>query len=402
MNANANGVNVRRIDISASVRMREKLTAAVTTLGEGAEATERLGRLPDANFSLLVGLGIPAFWVPKRWGGLELAMKESLDVITTLAAGCMSTAWCAALYATHPWLVAHFSEAAQADVWSKGPDVAVCLSVASVGEGVTVSGGFELTGTWPFVSGCDHGEWFLLPARCASTAEGTSKRVLLLVPRADVEIDHGSWEVAALRGTGSKTVSVKGKYVPIHRMLDMDTASAAAMHPHNPPLYRQHLSATLGPILAGVALGGAEAAYEFLRERMKKRVIASQSRVQAADPTAQLELAEIGIRIRAARLLFEDLFETSRLAGEESRSLTPAEVSALQLQKVQAVRLAAEATARVFASSGGAALLLTNPLQRYFRDVHAVQNHADMSWTTHARNYGSLAVGLEPTVRKVW
>jgi hypothetical protein len=34
--------------------------------------------------------------------------------------------------------------------------------------------------------------------------------------------------------------------------------------------------------------------------------------------------------------------------------------------------------------------------------VHAIQAHAGMNWSSHAQNYGSLAVGLEPTIRRPW
>ena len=71
--------------------------------------------------------------MPRRWGGLELGFKGVIDVLTAMAGACMSTAWCAALYAEHPWILAHFGERAQMDVWRDGLDVPVCMSVAALG-----------------------------------------------------------------------------------------------------------------------------------------------------------------------------------------------------------------------------------------------------------------------------
>jgi len=66
------------------------------------------------------------------------------------------------------------------------------------------------------------------------------------------------------------------------------------------------------------------------------------------------------------------------------------------------VRECVAAIDRLFAASGGGALQDGHPLQRIWRDVHAVQAHAGLTWSNHARNYGSLAVGLPPTNRQLF
>src|SRR5579864_1806434 len=99
--------------------LRSQATALADTFGARALATEQLGRLPDETLSQLLDIGIARVLVPRQWGGLELEFSEVIDVLTTIAQACMSTAWCAALYAEHPWVLAHFDERAQTDVWSR-------------------------------------------------------------------------------------------------------------------------------------------------------------------------------------------------------------------------------------------------------------------------------------------
>ena len=41
----------------------------------------------------------------------------------------------------------------------------------------------------------------------------------LVLPRSDYEIVEGSWEVAGLKGTGSKDVIVRDAFVPDYRVL---------------------------------------------------------------------------------------------------------------------------------------------------------------------------------------
>jgi alkylation response protein AidB-like acyl-CoA dehydrogenase len=276
------------------------------------------------------------------------------------------------------------------------------MSVAAFGTASRVADGFELEGTWPFVSGCDHAPWFLLAT--AWDDDGGHRTGVCLVPRAEVDIDHASWRVTGLRGTGSKTVSVRGSLVPTYRMRDSEALVTAPLFHgrRTPPLFCQPFGGTLGLVLAAVAVGGAEGALEQFRQRALHRTLRHQSRVQAADPGAHVDVAESTLRITSARLLLEDACAMVRTAGERSEQLSVMTLAELRARKAFVVQLCAEAIDRLFASSGGGALQEMNPIQRLWRDVHAIQAHAAMNWSTHAQNYGGIAVGLEPSIRRPW
>jgi 3-hydroxy-9,10-secoandrosta-1,3,5(10)-triene-9,17-dione monooxygenase len=169
-----------------------------------------------------------------------------------------------------------------------------------------------------------------------------------------------------------------------------------------PPVYCQPFGGSLGLVLAAIAVGGAEGALEQFRQRASRRVLRYQNRVQAADPAAHLDLAEATLRVTSARLLLEDACETVRVAGERSEQLSGATLAELRARKAFVVRLCAEAIDRLFAASGGGALQETSPLQRQWRDTHAIQAHAGLNWSAHAQNYGGITVGLEPTIRRPW
>lgn len=379
-----------------------RVTAVADQFAARALETEQLGRLPYKTVAQLLDVCIARVLVPRQWGGMELGFQEVIDVLTAIARSCMSTAWCAALYAEHPWILAHFDERALTDVWSNGPDVPVCMSVAALGTARRAADGFELEGTWPFVSGCDHAAWFLLAT--AWDDDAGQRTGLCLVPRSEVDIDHTSWHVAGLRGTGSKTLSVRGSLVPKYRMRDSEAlVTAPLFHGRpTPPLFCQPFGGSLGLVLAAVAVGGAEGALDQFRTRASQRVLRYQNRVQAADPAAQMDLAEATLRVTSARLLLEDACEIVRTAGERSAELSVATLAELRARKAFVVRLCTDAVDRLFASSGGGALQETNPLQRLWRDVHAIQAHAGLNWSAHAQNYGGIAVGLEPTIRRPW
>jgi alkylation response protein AidB-like acyl-CoA dehydrogenase len=391
-------------DWGVDATLLHRATVASDVLAARALDTERLGFLPPETLRLIVDLGVPRMVMPREWQGLERSFDEVVDVVAVLARGCMSAAWCAALYAEHAWVLAHFDVQAQSDVWRGGPDVLLAMSIASFGSAERVPGGFRLRGTWPFTSGCDHADWFILA--CESQADDGSgmRGSLCLVPRSDVAIDHASWHVAGLRGTGSKTVSVDGAFVPLPRVRDSDTLTGAQLIGPYPrvPLFCQPFNGTLGLVLVAVAVGGAEGALDYFRDRITRRILPRQGRVQALDPVAQLDLAESAVQIKSARLLLEHTSRSVRVLGERFADLSVLELAEVRLVKAYVVRQCTAAVDRLFAASGGGALQETNPLQRYWRDMHAVQAHGGMAWSTTALNYGGLAAGLDSTIRRPW
>lgn len=377
------------------------VTEAVQALRGRAVETEHLGRLPDENIRLLREIGMPPLMMPNRWGGAERPLHEALRTVASLAHGCMSSAWVAALLAEHPWVLAHFPIDAQGDVWERGPDVVVCMSNNFSAEASSVPGGYRVGGQWRFVSGCDHADWFLLQASLAGATGEAPKRPLYLIPRADINIDQDSWQVAGLRGTGSKTLSVKDALVPSRRVLDWAGAVAGewpGVEADSAPLFKQPFRDTLGGCLSAVAVGGAEAALELFRERITGRTLKPTGQSQASDPSAQMDISEASAAVETAWLLLERNCAVLREAGEQARQLTRIESAELKMLQAHAVRSAVSAIDRLFAASGGGALMDSNPLQRIWRDAHAVHAHASQNWATYARNYGSIAAGQEPVI----
>ena len=131
------------------------------------------------------------------------------------------------------------------------------------------------------------------------------------------------------------------------------------------PLFCQPFNGTLGLVLVAVALGGAEGALDYFRQRMTSAMLPRQGRVQALDPSAQMDLAESTLQIRSARLLLKDACHTVRAVGEQFGDLTSLELADLRVAKAYIVRQCTAAVDRLFAASGGGALQETHPLQRY-------------------------------------
>ncbi len=374
---------------------------AAQAFGAVARDTERDGRLPSETIQAFRDLRIPTMLMPERWGGQQRDLQDVLDMAISLAQGCMSSAWCAAIFAEHPWVLAHFDQRAQAEVWSDGPEQIICMAIAGTARIREKPAGYEVEGQWRFVSGCDHASWYLFVGGWAPEDGDAPKRRLFAVPRQDVVIDHATWDVAGLRGTGSKVVNVPGAFVPAYRVLDL-AGSAPGITSDLPPLFHQPIPATLGHALAAVAVGGAEAAWSLFHDNVRKRIIVPLGTVQSADPSAQLDVADARARIDSARLLLRHCANLAREAGRAKAELPMDELAKIRMYKGHIVRECVAAVDHLFAASGGGALQQDNPLQRIWRDVHAVQAHAGLTWSNGARNYGSLALGLPATNRQLF
>ena len=85
-----------------------------------------------------------------------------------------------------------------------------------------VDGGIKISGSWPWASGIDSATWLILAAMIPNK-DGPPDLAWCLVPVRDVIVDHDSWNVSGLQGTGSKTVHDQPNrvFVPRHRILPL-------------------------------------------------------------------------------------------------------------------------------------------------------------------------------------
>jgi alkylation response protein AidB-like acyl-CoA dehydrogenase len=112
--------------------------------------------------------------------------------------------------------------------------------------------------------------------------------------------------------------------------------------------------------------------------------------------TVQLRVAEASAAIEAAEMILvtdlRNAMEKLR-AGEE---ITVADRIRCRRNQAYATRLALQAVEALNASTGGYGLMLSNPVQRAWRDVNAVARHVSLNWDAVGTMYGQHAFGLEP------
>jgi 3-hydroxy-9,10-secoandrosta-1,3,5(10)-triene-9,17-dione monooxygenase len=109
----------------------------------------------------------------------------------------------------------------------------------------------------------------------------------------------------------------------------------------------------------------------------------------------QIRVAEIAAKIDAAELLLRRALDVVR----PGTSLSPDVVARNQRDYAYIARLCVEATEQVYMASGGSANYESNPLQRYWRDVHAMAAHVVLNFDSVGEIFGRSALGIPPKPR---
>src|SRR5262245_6058159 len=127
---------------------------------ERAQQTEADCRVSEDMVTRMRQADLLRVMQPRAYGGYEFGFEAFSQLSAAIAAGCGSTGWVYSLLASHQWLTACFSGEAQDEVWHNR-DAVVAGTYAPVGQAVAVDGGYRLSGSGSFCSGCDNAQWQL-------------------------------------------------------------------------------------------------------------------------------------------------------------------------------------------------------------------------------------------------
>ncbi|GAA0447514.1 acyl-CoA dehydrogenase [Actinoplanes capillaceus] len=349
-------------------------------LREHAQETEDRRALDPETVKALAETGFFRLLQPARFGGYEAHPLDFLTGVREIASACGSTGWVASVIGVHNWQLALFPDRAQQDVWGADTGTRMSSSYAPTGRITRVDGGFRVNGRWSFSSGCDHATWVLLGGIIPPGEDGTPADFrTFLLPAADYTIED-VWHTVGLRGTGSNDIVVADAFVPEHRTLSFnDTARCACPgQEQNPgPLYRIPYASIFSYAITTPIIGMATGAYRAHVDHTRDRVRASYVGVKAAeDPHSQVRVAEAASDIDSAWFALQaNMRELMDLATAGAKLPMPLRLR-IRRDQVRGTELSIRAVDRLFENSGGRALAVGTPIQRFWRDAHSGRVHA--------------------------
>jgi alkylation response protein AidB-like acyl-CoA dehydrogenase len=352
-------------------------------------------RLPEELTRELARAGFFRIFLPAAYGGLDLSPVEAIEVYEELARADASVAWVAWNANTH-WTTVRLSQEVAREIFAD-PDMFLANSNRPTGQAEVLEGGYRVTGRWALVSGCELSAWCILMCivyengKPRLTPSGTPELRFMLCPTAACEIID-TWTVSGLRGTGSHDVVVRDRFVP---------ARYASFHTDpvvlSGPRYQFPHSIRNAPGLGAMALGIARSAIEALVELAPEKRHERTRQSLREDRGAQTRLAQAEALVRAARLYLFDTISrlwAEALAGREAAIEGQVQV---RLATWHAVTSAAQAVDLVYLTGGATSLYATCPIERAFRDVHAITQHTAVH-PRHLETTGRALFGLEPDV----
>ncbi|MGD1278839.1 acyl-CoA dehydrogenase [Mycobacterium seoulense] len=366
----------------------------VARLAERAEEAERLRRLPAATVSEFRQTDLFRLLLPARFGGIQASFPELLEPIRRMAHGCASSAWTLGFYALHNWMLSLFDMRAQEEVFASGPVLAPA-PLAPTGRGAPADGGVRLTGRWSWATGAMDADWVMVGALVERPDR--IDPVLALVPADQVEVAD-TWHTAGMRGTGSHDVIVTDVLVPDHRMVsvaDIYAGTAPGARAHDAPTYRWPMVPALALVASMPVLGAAERVTEMFAERLGGRVLAYSGVAQKDQPAAQIRLASARVRLRGLRALVDETaggIEGLVVRGERVSRSVRAEA---RLAAAHTVHESKAVIADLVEASGASAQFLSNPLQRFKRDVDIAAGHVVFDYDVSRELAGALAIGAK-------
>jgi indole-3-acetate monooxygenase len=377
--------NVENPEQATADQVMSRIAALAPMVARLAPDIEQGRRLPAELVSALKSARIFSMLVPRRYGGLELDAPSAFRAVTALARLDGSVGWNAMIghiAALMPFLA---SPSLCEQIHKDGKDHIMAGSGQPVGTAERVPGGWKVTGTWPFASGCQNAEW--IGGTCvmmeggspidASDRPGPMTRTFLAAAE-HWEI-RDTWHTLGLRGTGSHHIALKDVFVPDENFFEFPFGTSFAPD----PIFGKFAELV---VLAhsAVAIGIAEGAIMDLVELAGTGV----KQLFMAAPLAETErfkegLARLDAELMAARALLE--VQINRV-WQNPKPPTVKDMSRAA-EQLQATVWISAACVRVaegcFELAGSRGVYESSPLQRRVRDVRVAAQH----FAAQQRNY---------------
>jgi resorcinol 4-hydroxylase (FADH2) len=288
-------------------------------------------------------------------------------------------------------MTAFFPLEAQQEVWDNRDNL-LAVSYAPSPKVEVLDGGLKIAGSWPWASGVDSAAWLILSVLVPRN-DGPPTLAWCLVPVADVTVDHNSWNVSGLQGTGSKTVVIsEALFVPQHRVLPISTIFSGHQARFGYPTFGP--TALVSPIV-GMAQGALDAFTDTARvaKRMARPGVFEKV---AESPLIQGLIGQASARIDAAQTLMVTSLQSGQDIVRGGGTLELEQRVRIRRNHGFAARTSAEVVNDIYMKAGAAAADEKNRVQRFWRDANTAALHSSIDWDMLSALYGTQQLGLQP------
>jgi alkylation response protein AidB-like acyl-CoA dehydrogenase len=334
-------------------------------LAEHAARHDIDGTFVSESYQALRAAGLFKAAVPVELGGDGATIAELAAVQRELGHHCGATALASSMHqhvvAFTAWRYRRGLPGAEATLRKVAEDGLLLVSTGGGdfthprGEAVRVEGGYRVSGRKRFASQSRHGS--VMSTMFTFEDEEQGRRVLnVAVPvSAEGVTVLDTWNTLGMRGTASDDILLEDVFVPDEKVL--------ANRPYgvvDPPL--QVIASIAFPIISGVYLGVAEAAYA-------EAVKAAAAR--ADDPLLQRTIGLMRHKLQVAEWALDGAL---RLVGDDPAP-SHDRFLAVMAAKAEVARAGIEVCDLAMDVAGGQAFFKGSVVERAYRDIRAAKFH---------------------------
>ena len=368
----------------------EDLCALISEHREEAEDRARLAP------SVVAACGEAGLWVaaaPREVGGLELSLPDFLALSEQLAEADPAVAWHLINSGGAGHAAAFVPDSVRQEVFASLSKPFGFSGAVAAGIKVAQSnGGYELNGTWPFMTGVLDADWACVTVMIDAEngqADGPPDVRRILMPLEACET-HLTWDYASsMRGTGSHAVTARSVVVPGEATIGFRASPlldrAGYRTPSQLPFVGGAAATAVGVLRSTIA--GVVDLCEGKVSRFDGRKHFEDPRVQhyIADAIATADSLSANLQTRAAVLW------KSYEAGEKPLTTDRARWWAAVFHAADS---AADQVSQLYRIATSAAYGSRNRVERGLKDIHTIPA-AFESFQTLRRDAGGVLLGQQ-------
>jgi alkylation response protein AidB-like acyl-CoA dehydrogenase len=396
-------VAASKIARPAFPELLDRVRSLAPTFAATSAETEAAKRVPASSMQALRDAEIFKLVKPARFGGFEYGPAEAVEVAFEIGRADGSTGWCSSLAIYFHLMLSYFPLEVQEAVYGSENEL-IAVSYTPSPHCAVVEGGFEISGTWPYASNADNAGWLMVAVLVPPAEQGAPPVPhWMMVPAAAFTIDHNSWNVAGLQGTGSKSVTIaEPLFVAAPYAVRVPDVMAGTTPGTQVPdnILASFQFPTFGPsCLVAPVLGMAQGALDAFIENAMTRMRAPKPGMLNAvsgSPQLQSRIGWAAASVEAARVLLVSSLRDGERSVRAGEPMSRHDRVAIRRNQGYAAAQAVAVVNDLYGHNGTAGASVDAPLQRFWRDANAGALHVTLDWEAISAMYGQNELGLEP------
>jgi alkylation response protein AidB-like acyl-CoA dehydrogenase len=340
---------------------------ARTRFAQRAADYDASATFPVENYRDLHAAGLLGLTVPAAYGGLGADPCTYALCLMELAKGCSATALTFNMHSTVMSIVDSIASPRQKERLF-GEVVQQGKVVASLGSEPgssfrdryvvqtrfePVEGGYRVKGVKHFCSIGANADLYAVIGLIEGTNSAREGLLCAMIERdaGGIRVDP-TWDTVGMRATRSDTLT-------FDTVIDQNAVLGGV------GAYLKADLSGFGLGYAAVYLGIGQAAFEYIREQARTRVVSPATTPMSHHPLVQRTLADMATRLRAGQLLLTDAAE-NKMSGDAAASTL-----AINQAKYFCAETGVWVTEQAMRLAGGRGILKALPLERWHRDALA-------------------------------